>query len=214
MNRLHHIMFLIDFLFNNIIKGRVSHMATVVDFFTDVQNFKLFDMCYTGANAYAAVMLLVLGTVIFVLNKTTGDYSWVDRIWSLLPISFAVYLLYFQTHCDKLPLSARQIIMFVFILLWGLRLTFNFYRKGGYTASGEDYRWAYIRKNFPVMMVELLNFFFTSYYQLYLIYWFSSPIYYASNPGLGLTDIVLAALWLILFAGEVTADEQQWSFQK
>lgn len=64
------------------------------------------------------------------------------------------------------------------------------------------------------MMVELLNFFFTSYYQLYLIYWFSSPIYYASNPGLKFTDLLLAGLWLALFAGEVIADEQQWSFQK
>jgi steroid 5-alpha reductase family enzyme len=81
-------------------------------------------------------MLLVLGTVIFILNTTTGDYSWVDRIWSLLPIGFASYLLYFQSHCDHRSFSLRQIIMFAFICLWGLRLTYNFFRKGGYTSSG------------------------------------------------------------------------------
>lgn len=157
-------------------------MASVVDFFNNVQNFKYTGLCETGANQYAAVMLLHLGTLIFILNVTTKDYSWVDRIWSLLPISFAVYLLYFQVHCDNVPISIRQYVMFAFILAWGLRLTYNFYRKGGYTGSGEDYRWQYIRKNFPRVMVELLNFFFTSYYQLYLIYWFASPIYYSSNP--------------------------------
>ena len=111
-------------------------MATIVDYFTDVQNFSLTDMCYTGANAYASVWLLILGTVVFILNKTTGDYSWVDRIWSLLPIGFASYLLYFQVHCDKLPISRRQYIMYFCTVIWGLRLTYNFWRKGGYTSAG------------------------------------------------------------------------------
>jgi steroid 5-alpha reductase family enzyme len=37
--------------------------------------------------------------------------------------------------------------------LWGLRLTYNFWRKGGYKKGGEDYRWAYIRKNYPRFLV-------------------------------------------------------------
>jgi steroid 5-alpha reductase family enzyme len=111
-------------------------MTSIVDFFTDVQNFSISDMCYTGANAYAAVMFLFLGTIIFILNKVTNDYSWVDRLWSLLPIGYSSYLLYFQVHCDKVPISPRQVLMYAFILVWGLRLTYNFWRKGGYTSSG------------------------------------------------------------------------------
>lgn len=99
------------------------------------------------------------------------------------------------------PISFRQIIMAAFIILWGLRLTYNFYRKGGYGKGGEDYRWEYIRKNYPKMLVELLNFFFTSFYQLYLIYWFTTPIFYASSPKFSIFDIVLSLLWLTLFAG-------------
>jgi steroid 5-alpha reductase family enzyme len=85
--------------------------------------------------------------------------------------------------------------------LWGLRLTYNFYRKGGYKKGGEDYRWAYIRKNYHWILVELLNFFFTAYYQLVLIMWFSSPIYKAQAGPFSLIDICLTLLWLILWIG-------------
>ena len=63
-------------------------------------------------------------------------------------------------------------------------------------------------------MVELLNFFFIAYYQIYLILAFSTPIYFASNLTFKLTDVALCAIWIMLFCGEVIADEQQWEFQK
>lgn len=75
-------------------------MASIVDFFNDVENFSYTEYCATGANAYAVIILLHLGTVVFVLSKVTNDFSWVDRLWSLLPIAFAAHLLYFQVHCD------------------------------------------------------------------------------------------------------------------
>jgi steroid 5-alpha reductase family enzyme len=54
---------------------------------------------------------------------------------------------------------------------------------------------------------------FISYYQIILILWFSAPVYAANKGPLNLIDIVLAVLWLGLFLGEVTADQQQWNFQ-
>ena len=99
-------------------------------------------------------MILHFGTIIYILNKVTNDYSWVDRVWSLLPIAFAAHLLYFQEHCELQSITLRQKIVFAFITLWGLRLTYNFWRKGGYTSgSGEDYRWIYIRKKYPKILV-------------------------------------------------------------
>jgi steroid 5-alpha reductase family enzyme len=59
----------------------------------------------------------------------------------------------------------------------------------------------------------LLNFFFTAYYQLVLIYWFSSPINFSHQTSFNIVDILLTVVWLGLFAGEVIADEQQWAFQ-
>lgn len=61
--------------------------------------------------------------------------------------------------------------------------------------------------------METLNLVFTAYYQLVLILWFSSPIREAYSGELNAFDYGLAALWLLLFAGEVTADQQQWNFQ-
>lgn len=98
-------------------------------------------------------------------------------------------------------------------ILWGSRLTYNFARKGGYQKGGEDYRWLYIRKNFHWILVEILNFVFTAYYQIVLIMWFASPIRKAHQNELNLYDYALTLLWILLFVGEVTADQQQWNFQ-
>jgi steroid 5-alpha reductase family enzyme len=37
--------------------------------------------------------------------------------------------------------SAVPLILFSLIFLWGSRLTYNFWRKDGYSLKGEDYRW-------------------------------------------------------------------------
>ena len=103
--------------------------------------------------------------------------------------------------------------MFGCITIWGLRLTYNFYRKGGFSKGGEDYRWKQIKKTCHWSVFELFNFFFISYYQLVLIFLFTAPVYLSSNLYFNIYDIALTAIWLILFVGEVIADEQQWEFQ-
>lgn len=97
--------------------------------------------------------------------------------------------------------------------MWGVRLTYNFARKGGYQKGGQDYRWLYIRKNYHWALVEFLNFAFTAYYQIVLIMWFASPIKNAHLGELNLYDYGLTLLWILFFLGQVTADQQQWNFQ-
>jgi len=58
-----------------------------------------------------------------------------------------------------------------------------------------------------------LNFFFTAYYQLILILWFASPISQAHSGDFCILDFALTLVWLLLFVGEVTADQQQWDYQ-
>ena len=91
--------------------------------------------------------------------------------------------------------------MLVGMTLWGLKHTYNFFRKGGFSKGGEDYRWAYIRKNYHWILVELLNFFFIAYYQLILIQWFSLPIYFSQAGEFNVVDAVLTLVWLLLFIG-------------
>lgn len=58
----------------------------------------------------------------------------VDQIWSISPV---VYAWYFTHMSDYHP---RLIALALLISVWGARLTYNFYRKGGYNGE-EDYRW-------------------------------------------------------------------------
>lgn len=48
------------------------------------------------------------------------------------------------------------------VVLWGVRLTFNFWRKGGYSPTFEDYRWEHVRKLWPRPVFELFSLVFVS----------------------------------------------------
>ncbi len=78
---------------------------------------------------------------------------------------------YAWTTAYKGGFNERQVLMAGLVTLWGLRLTFNFARKGGYTwppwGGEEDYRWPVLRKNplfgNPIVWF-LFNLFFISFY--------------------------------------------------
>lgn len=180
---------------------------------TNLTTFSFLEYCEEGSVEYAVAFSLALGTLCFVLTKVTSEMSWVDRIWSILPILYQAHYLFHQHHCKGIQISQRQWVIMFFTFMWGARLTYNFYRKGGFKKGGEDYRWEYIRKNYHWILVEFLNFAFTAYYQIILILWFSSPIREAYTGELNVYDYGLFALWLLLFAGEVVSDQQQWNFQ-
>ncbi len=57
------------------------------------------------------------------------NYSTVDRLWSILP---AVYSLLFLIVDQNHETDWKLIVTVVGIVAWGFRLSFNFYRKGGY----------------------------------------------------------------------------------
>ena len=61
-----------------------------------------------------------------VLSLLTCDYSWVDRLWSVVP---AFYVLHFASSAG---FDARTSAMAALATLWGLRLSYNFARKDGY----------------------------------------------------------------------------------
>lgn len=169
--------------------------------------------CSTGSVDYAFLWSMVIATLCFALTKLTNEYSWVDRIWPLLPIGYGVHYLYHQQHCRQIPIATRQIIMLTITTLWGIKHTFNFARKGGFKSGGEDYRWSYIRQNYHWILVELLNFFFIAYYQIILIQWFATPIHFAHEKTFNFIDGILSVLLATVLLTETIADQQQWEFQ-
>jgi hypothetical protein len=95
--------------------------------------------------AYAC--LAVVATT-FVVSSLTGNYSQVDKIWSIVPLIYCWIVL-----CDE-----RTLLMAIVATVWGIRLTWNFSRRGGYTwppwNGDEDYRWKYLQDGFLLSILQ------------------------------------------------------------
>ena len=146
----------------------------------------------------------------WIASLVTGDTSWVDRSWSIVP---ALYVWVFAGFAHLA--SARLDVMAALVTIWGARLTYNFARKGGYSGV-EDYRWAVLRSRMSKWQFQLFNLFFIVLYQNFLLVLISLPPLTAFDHrtrALGPLDIGLGALFLAFTVGETIADQQQWDFQ-
>lgn len=149
--------------------------------------------------------------VTWIASLITGDHSWVDRIWSIVPIVYVGAFWAATGFTDP-----RLMIMSVLVLLWGARLTFNFARKGGYTGV-EDYRWPILRARMSPAQFQVFNLLFIVIFQNALLLLIALPAlvaYENQATPVGPVDLLLAALILALLVGEFVADQQQWDFQK
>ncbi|MCB9333179.1 MAG: DUF1295 domain-containing protein [Lewinellaceae bacterium] len=154
----------------------------------------------------------------FVVSESTRNYSQVDKLWSLLPIVYVWYV------AAQAGFGARVTLMAALVTIWGLRLSYNFARRGGYHwipwKGEEDYRWGVLREN-PMLSKRLpwaaFNLFFISLYQNTLILLFTLPIVVAwQGDGRPLNWLdTLAALLMLGFIGmETVADQQHWNFHQ
>jgi steroid 5-alpha reductase family enzyme len=153
----------------------------------------------------------------FVVGQLTGNNSQVDKLWSIVPIVYAWYMTY------KGDWNDRMIVMAVLVTIWGVRLTYNFARRGAYTwkfwEGEEDYRWEILRKKpgFKNPIIWLLfNLLFICFYQNTLIFLFTLPILSSlatHTTTLGWIDWSLAGLFIALVIIEFIADQQQYDFQ-
>lgn len=146
----------------------------------------------------------------WIASLLSGDASWVDRLWSIVPV---VYVWIFAVAGGFDP---RLTLMAILVTLWGARLTFNFARKGGYSGM-EDYRWPILRGRLRPWQWQLFNILFIVLYQHALLVLITLPALTAFEhigTPLGLLDLVLAAAFLAFLAGETIADQQQWTFHR
>ena len=72
-------------------------------------------------------------------EQGTSDPSIVDRLWSILPACYVTHLLLSQPGGVDHP-NPRLAVMAALVGAWAVRLTWNFWKKGGFS-GGEDYRW-------------------------------------------------------------------------
>jgi len=162
------------------------------------------------------VLFVVLAVCAFcwIASLITKDTSWVDRIWSIVPV---VYVWIFAIAAGLS--NARLDVMAGLVTLWGARLTFNFARKGGYGGIGgdhEDYRWAVLRARMSPAGYQVFNLFFIVLFQNAVLALIALPAYTAyqhRDTPFGVLDVVLTVLFLLFLTGETVADQQQWNFQ-
>ncbi len=159
------------------------------------------------------VTLLVAAAVclfVWIASLITHDHSWVDRIWSIIPV---VYVWIFAGFAGLA--NARLDVMAALVTVWGARLTFNFARKGGYNGV-EDYRWAILRSRMKRWQFELFNFFFIVIWQNVILLLIALPAFTAyqhRSTQFGVWDLVIAVVFFAFTVGETVADQQQWNFQ-
>jgi steroid 5-alpha reductase family enzyme len=157
-------------------------------------------------------VLAAVSLVVWVVSLITREYSWVDRIWSIVPV---VYLWIFAGAAGLA--DPRLNLMAVVVTLWGARLTFNFARKGGYAPGGEDYRWAVLRGRMSPTLFQVFNLLFITIYQNVILFLITMPAFTAyenrSTP-FGVLDGLLLALFVAFTVGETIADQEQWDFHR
>ena len=163
--------------------------------------------------AFWVVLSLAVGVA-------TDNLSQVDKLWSLTPW---MYVWVYAWHDLK---NVRLAVMALVATVWGIRLTLNFNRRGGYTwppwEGEEDYRWEYVRKMFskkesPIKW-HLFHLGFVCFFQHAVLLWIALPaqVVYANRDNahpFGYADVALTALILGLLAFEAVADEEQYEFQ-
>ncbi|MEO8261160.1 MAG: DUF1295 domain-containing protein [Pseudolysinimonas sp.] len=156
------------------------------------------------------VILLAAAVCAFcwVASLITHDNSWVDRLWSIVPVAYAWAFAIAAGLTD-----VRLDVMAALVTLWGARLTFNFARKGGYSGH-EDYRWPVLRARMSRTQFAIFNLLFIVVYQNAILVLITLPALtaYENRTPFGVLDGLLTVLFLVLLAGETIADQQQWRF--
>lgn len=153
----------------------------------------------------------------FVVGELSRNNSQMDKLWSLLPIAYTWVIAAMSNF------NTRSLFIAIVVTLWGIRLTFNFARKGAYSikfwTGEEDYRWILLRKKkgFDNRFVwATFDFFFISIYQnaLVLAICLPSLAVMDSTTAINAWDILAMVFSVLFLVVETIADEEQWVFQE
>lgn len=151
----------------------------------------------------------------FVVGEISRNNSQMDKLWSITPIIYSLIIVI------KGWGNYRLLIMAAVIAFWGVRLTYNFAKKGAYSikfwSGEEDYRWALLRKNKILgnkFVWCLFDLFFISIYQNVLVLAITFPMVaiMESTVAINYLDIIFGLLAFGFVALELIADHQQRNF--
>ena len=114
--------------------------------------------------ATAIAFTIATMPIFLLVSEINKNYSQVDRVWSILPTVFHAHWALWA-RLNGLP-TKRVDTVLACSVVWTLRLTYNYWRRGGYQVGSEDYRWLIIKKNIGSVPFFLLNVLFISTLQV------------------------------------------------
>ena len=167
--------------------------------------------------------LIILGIICgssalycFVVGELSRNNSQMDKLWSVLPIAYVWIVTVLGGF------RWRLIIIAAIVTLWGVRLTYNFAKKGAYSikfwSGEEDYRWVYLRSQKPFTNKIVWGIFdlgFISIWQNIVVLGITLPAVaiMSSDAPLNALDIIAGVLMFGALIYEIIADRQQNDFQ-
>ncbi|KAG6083526.1 hypothetical protein E4U30_000848 [Claviceps sp. LM220 group G6] len=160
---------------------------------------------------------LLVAALCLIVSEINRNYSQIDRLWSILPNLHVLHLALWARMAG-LP-HARIDLVAIFSTAWSIRLTYNYWRRGGYQVGSEDYRWEIVKSKIPGIIFFFFNVTFISTIQSVLLFAISGvPAYtilLASRfePEPRTADYVYLAVQLGLVLSEWVSDGQQQKYQ-
>lgn len=180
------------------------------------------------SSSYDATFWLMVAVTLFMyaMSVIHRNYSWVDRSWSIMPVVYTWIHIFYKFRDASSSSSSRSgfavinntaVMYGVLVTLWGIRLTFNFARRGGYSRGSEDYRWNYVRGlkalKHPVVW-EIYSFTNIALFQTALLWGLALPMMNIPVAQIGAKDKLVGFFFLLFVLFETICDEQQQRFQR
>lgn len=173
------------------------------------------------ASGGLAWIYILISAYCLIFAEIAQNYSKVDQIWSITPWAFCWYLYGHWNYNHNGGSHERLLLMCCLTTIWGLRLTFNFWRRDGYgnlIHHEEDYRWPILRKKINnKFLFAIFNATFIAPYQNLILLLIALPAYNvmkSDETSCNTGDYVLAVLFVLLVGMETIADQQHWNFHK
>lgn len=152
----------------------------------------------------------------FIVGEISRNNSQMDKLWSILPIAYTWVI------AAMGGMKIRLVIIAIIVTLWGVRLTYNFAKKGAYSikfwTGEEDYRWIYLRKQKPLdnkVIWGFFDLFFISGVQNIVVLGTTLPALaiMESTKQFGVVDVIATICMFGFLLLEVIADKEQNKFQ-
>lgn len=163
-----------------------------------------------GVLTGAALLVFVYMSAWFVLSLLARRADIADIAWGLGFVAIAAWLL----MRESAPLTLRQYLVTALVTVWGVRLAWHVARRNLRPGHGEDKRYADWRREWGRTFV------LRSYLQVFLLQGLfmlliSAPVLVAGSAertGLGVFEVLGAAVWVAGFLFEAIGDAQLAAF--